>query len=204
MVDEGRLEPSTPGEASDAVDAYLTRLTDGRRLSSEELAAVVYEDLHKLAHHLFQREESGVTIQATALVHEAYLRLVDQERTNWKNRAHFMAVAALTMRRLLVNAARDRGRLKRGGALERVTLSGQEPEQPEQELDLLDLEDALNDLAASKPRFARIVELRYFGGLTVPELAEVLGLSTTMVEREWGRARAWLALRLGERREHGN
>lgn len=176
--------------------AYLTRLTDGREVSSRELAALVYEDLHGMASRLFRRESRALTLQPTALVHEVFLRLADQNAENgWQNRAQFLAIASHSMRRVLATAARDRGRHKRGGALERVTLTGNEPEAPSG-IDLIDLDDALEELGRVKERYARIVEMRYFAGLTVPEVAAVLGVSTTIVEREWAKARAWLALKL--------
>ncbi len=181
---------------------YLTQLADGRSVSSRELAALVYDDLRSMARRLFARESPALTLQPTALVHEVFLRLVDQNvEEGWRNRAQFLAIASRCMRRLLANAARDRGREKRGGALERVTLTGHEPEAPEQEIDALDLEAALDELAKVKERYARIVEMRYFAGLTVPEVAAVLGVSTTIVDREWSKARAWLALKLERARE---
>ena len=177
--------------------AYLTHLADGRAVSSRELAALVYEDLRAMASRLFRREAHALTLQPTALVHEVFLRLVDQNvEQGWRNRAQFLAVASRCMRRLLANAARDRGRQKRGGAVERVTLTGQEPEAPEQTIDLLDLDAALEELGRVKERYARIVEMRYFAGLTIAEVAAVLGVSATLVDREWAKARAWLALKL--------
>ncbi|MEM7305014.1 MAG: ECF-type sigma factor [Planctomycetota bacterium] len=191
-----RDESGSSEEAAVRSDGYLGRLADGRRVTSEQLAPIVYEDLRRLARQLFHKERPGATIQPTALVHEAYLRLADQKADGWENRAQFMAVAALAMRRVLANAARDRGRLKRGGGFERVTLSDVEPEQPENEIDVLELEEALEALGKVKERYARIAELRYFAGLTVPEVARVLGVGKTIVDREWAMARAYLALKL--------
>ncbi|MEO0653160.1 MAG: ECF-type sigma factor [Planctomycetota bacterium] len=176
-----------------------TVLADGRRVTGRELAPIVYEDLRKLAQHLFRREDPGATIQPTALVHEAYLRLSDQKSGGWENRAQFMGVAALAMRRILTSRARERASLKRGGALERVTLSGHDLEGTEPDLELIDLDQALDGLAEIKPRYARIAELRYFAGLSIPEVAEALGVSATIINRDWAKARAWLALKLEDR-----
>ena len=182
----------------DAPLEHPTRLADGRLVSTDELLPIVYEDLRRLAGHFFQREPSGMTIQPTALAHEAWLRLADQENQKWQSRAHFLAVAAHAMRRVLASAARSRARLKRGGAAERVTLSGCEPESDETTYDLLDLEASLQALARVKERYARIVELRYFAGLSIGEVAEVLGVSRTIIDREWSKSRAWLATYLEE------
>jgi RNA polymerase sigma factor (TIGR02999 family) len=190
MSDTPHSDDSTP-------EAYLTRLADGREVTSQELANLVYDDLHAMAKALFRRESRALTLQPTALVHEAWLRLADQRvEGGWQNRAHFLGIAARSMRRVLANAARDRGRLKRGGGADRVTLTGNDPETSPRDLDLVDLDAALEALAKVKERYARIVELRYFAGLTIAEVAEVLGVSTTIVEREWAKARAWLALKL--------
>lgn len=189
----------TFAELDDApVASALTQLADGRRVTGRELAPIVYEDLRKLAHHLFQRENPGATIQPTALVHEAYMRLADQKAEGWANRSQFMAVAALAMRRILTSRARERASLKRGGASDRVTLSDQDPAESNAELDLIDLDQALDSLAQLKPRYARIAELRFFAGLSISEVAETLGVSTTIINRDWAKARAWLALELEE------
>jgi len=195
-----------PGEEVDGTEARLdgylahlaegrTRLADGRRVTSEELAPIVYEDLRRIAAGLFRHESEGLTLQPTALVNEAYLRLADQ-REGWANRAQFLSVAALAMRRILVGSARERARLKRGGALKRVTLTGRDPVQPESGWDPLDLEGALQALGEVKERYVRIAELRYFAGLSIPEIASVLGVGTTVIEREWAKARAYLSVRL--------
>jgi len=178
------------------VDARATRLADGRRVSGEELLPIVYEDLRRLADGIFRGERPGITIQPTAHVHEAYLRLADQKEDGWESRDQFLAVAATAMRRVLSNAARDRKRLKRGGDLARVTLTGRDPEHPEDELDLLDLEEALESLARINERYVRIAELRYFAGLTIDEVGRVLGVTRTVIDREWSKAKAYLALRL--------
>ena len=182
---------------SEATDAYLTQLADGSSVSSQELAAIVYEDLHRMAKALFRRESPDHTLQPTALVHEAYLRLADQKVADgWDNRAQFLAVAATAMRRVLANAARSRQSLKRGGGAERVTLTGNDSVDSPQQIDLIDLEAALEHLAGIKERYVQIVELRYFAGLSIPEIAQVLGVSPTIIDRDWAKARAYLAVRL--------
>ena len=193
MPDERQDEGPT-----EAAPDRATRLADGRWVSGEELAPIVYDDLRRLAHSFFRREQPGITIQPTALVHEAYLRLANQDADAWESRGHFLAVAATAMRRILATAARDRGRLKRGGGVARVTLTGSEPVQAStaDDVDLLDLEQALVSLAAIKERYARIAELRYFAGLSIDETAQVLGVSRTIINREWSKAKAYLALAL--------
>lgn len=153
---------------------------------------IVYAELRRLAASYLRRERPGHTLQPTALVHEAYVRLIDQRQIDWSNRAQFMGLAAVMMRRILVNHARDRVADKRGAGAEHVpiTLAGEGIGAPE--VDLLDLHDALNDLSESDPRKGQIVELKFFGGLTTEEIAETLGISTATVERDWKFARAWL------------
>ncbi len=158
----------------------------------DSILPVVYAELRRLAASYLSRERQGHTLQPTALVHEAYVRLVDQRQIDWNNRAQFIGLAAVMMRRILVNHARDRVADKRGGGAEHVplTLAGEGIGAPE--LDLLDLHEALNDLTSADPRKGRIVELKFFGGLTTTEIAENLGLSVATVERDWKFARAWL------------
>ena len=153
---------------------------------------VVYGELRRLAAGYLRGERPGHTLQPTALVHEAYMRLKDQRQIDWSNRAQFIGMAAVMMRRILVNHARDRIADKRGGGAEHVplTLAGEGIGTPE--IDVLDLHDALNDLSESDPRKGRIVELKFFGGLTTEEIAETLDLSAATVERDWKFARAWL------------
>jgi RNA polymerase sigma factor, TIGR02999 family len=153
---------------------------------------IVYAELRRLAASYLSRERQGHTLQPTALVHEAYVRLIDQRQIDWTNRAQFIGLAAVMMRRILVNHARDRIADKRGGGAEHVplTLAGEGIGAPE--VNLLDLHEALNDLTATDPRKGRIVELKFFGGLTTAEIAEHLGLSVATVERDWKFARAWL------------
>ena len=153
---------------------------------------IVYAELRRLAASYLSRERQGHTLQPTALVHEAYVRLIDQRQIDWNNRAQFIGLAAVMMRRILVNHARERIADKRGGGAEHVplTLAGEGIGAPE--VNLLDLHEALTDLTATDPRKGRIVELKFFGGLTTAEIAEHLGLSVATVERDWKFARAWL------------
>lgn len=162
--------------------------------SPEELLPLVYQELRRLAGSYLQRERPGHTLQATALVHEAYERLVDQSRVNWRGRTHFFAVGASMMRRLLVDHARHRGRQKRGGNDLRVTLEGL-ADTPASNLDaeeLLALDEALERLAALDAREAQVVELRYFGGMDTLEIANALSVSERTVRGDWAHARAWL------------
>jgi RNA polymerase sigma-70 factor (ECF subfamily) len=158
----------------------------------DELLPVVYNELRRLAASYLSRERPGHTLQPTALVHEAYLRLLDQRQIDWANRAQFVGLAAVMMRRILVNHARDRVAGKRGGGAEHVplTLAGEGIGAPE--VNLLDLHEALNQLTELDPRKGRIVELKFFGGLTTEEIAQTMELSSATVERDWKFARAWL------------
>jgi RNA polymerase sigma-70 factor, ECF subfamily len=166
------------------------------------LIPLVYDQLHRVAAARFGRERGNHTLQPTALVHEAYLRLVDQRRVRWQNRAHFIGVAAHLMRRILIDHARGRRAAKRGGPYENLTLANaidelpavRTPAGPNQidEIDVLALEEALTRLTALDAQQGRIVELRFFGGLTVEETAEVLGISAATVKRDWRLAKAWL------------
>ncbi len=158
----------------------------------DQMLPLVYDELHRLAAGYLSRERPGHTLQPTALVHEAYLRLIGQRQVDWRNRAQFLGVAAGMMRRILVNHARDRNAAKRDGAREQVSLSLVGDDGSAADVDLIALEDALERLAAHDARKARVVELRFFGGLTVDEVAEVLDVSRATVEREWTFARAWL------------
>ena len=160
-------------------------------LSAEELAPLVYDDLRRVAARYFQREAPGATLQPTALVNEACIQLLGQRNQDWESRGHFLAIAATSMRRILLNAARDRGRQKRGGDWERVTLGDGGEAQP-RSVALIDLDAALEKLASVSERYVQIIELRYFAGLTLDETAQVLGVSRTIIVREWAKARAWL------------
>jgi RNA polymerase sigma-70 factor (ECF subfamily) len=185
MADES---PSPSG----AITQWLLDWDPHDKRGLDQMLPVVYQELHRLASGYLSREAPGHTLQPTALVHEAYLRLVDQRRVDWRNRAQFLGVAASMMRRILVNHARDRAARKRGGNLERVSLSVVESPSGRPDVELIALEDALRRLTEFDQRKGRVVELRFFGGLTTEEIAEVLQVSGATVEREWAFARAWL------------
>ena len=176
------------------ITQLLIAWSDGRREALDDLMPIVYADLRRVAAGYMRRESPGHALQPTALVHEAFVRLVDQRQVKWRNRAHFFGVAAGMMRRILVDNARRRRAEKRGGEWQRVTLAGVEAAAPDanREVDVLALHEALERLAEFDPQQARIVELRYFGGLTIDETAEVVGISAATVVREWTIAKAWL------------
>ena len=169
----------------------------------ERLTPLVYDDLRRIARRHLAGERPGSTLQPTALVHEAWLRLARHERVAWQDRAHFLAVGALTIRRLLVEQARRRKAQKRGGGAVTVTLSAAAGEPAGPELDLIALDDALTRLGELSPRQARVVELRFFGGLTVQETARVVGVSPATVKLDWQMARAWLYAALKESAPEG-
>jgi RNA polymerase sigma factor (TIGR02999 family) len=177
-----------PGE----VTLLLLEWGSGNAAAMERLVPLIYEELRSMAARYLRRENPGHTLQPTALVHEAYLKLVDQKRVHWKNRAHFYGVAAQAMRRILLDHARSRDAAKRGGGRTRVAVSDTPGGAQPREIDLIALDQALNRLSALDGEQARIVELRYFGGLTIDETAEVVGVSTATIERDWRSARAWL------------
>jgi RNA polymerase sigma factor (TIGR02999 family) len=158
----------------------------------DQLLPLVYDGLRALAEELMQQERPGHTLQATALVHEAYLKLVDQKRAQWQDRAHFFAVAAQAIRRILVDHARSHDRAKRGGGRVQLTLNEELAATYDEVVDVVALDEALTKLADSHPQHARIVEMRFFAGLTIEETAAVLGMSARTVDRHWRFARAWL------------
>jgi RNA polymerase sigma factor (TIGR02999 family) len=174
----------------------ITRLLvawgDGDRSALEELAPLVHSELHRLAHHYMGRERHGHTLQTSALVNEAYVRLIDWKEVRWQNRAHFFAVSAQLMRRILVDFARDRQYLKRGGGALRVSLGEAEAFSVERGADLVALDEALTGLAEVDRRKGQVVEMRFFGGLSVEEVAEVLKVSKETVMRDWRLAKVWL------------
>jgi RNA polymerase sigma factor (TIGR02999 family) len=185
MNDPQRNEPG--------ITQLLISWSNGRREALENLMPLVYEDLRRVAAGYMRQESAGHALQPTALVHEAYVRLIDQKQVKWRNRAHFFGVAASLMRRILVDHARRRRAEKRGGNWERVTLSENEAAADgAREIDVLALHESLERLATFDPQQERIVELRYFGGLTIEETAEVVGVSPATVVREWTIAKAWL------------
>ncbi len=169
----------------------LHELQNGRDGAADELVPLVYDELHRLAVHFMRRERDDHTLQPTALVHDAYLRLVDQRDASWQNRAHFYGIAARAMRRILVDHARRRHAGKRDGG-RRVTLDASLVADPERSLELLALDDALTRLAELDARQARVVELRFFSGLSVEQTAETLGISRATANRDWTFARAFL------------
>jgi RNA polymerase sigma factor (TIGR02999 family) len=181
-----------------SIAPLLDEARNGNEKALAELVPLVYDELRRLAHAYMQRERPGHTLQTTALVHEAYVRLAGQESLSWQNRAHFRAIAAETMRRILVEYARARNAVKRGGGQQRVTLEDNTIGLDAQSVDLEALDQALRRLAEIDPRLVRIVEFRFFAGLTVEETAEVMAISTGTVKREWATARAWLRRELQE------
>jgi len=184
---------------SAGITELLIAWSDGSREALDDLVPVVYDDLRRLAAGYMQRELAGHPLQPTALVSEAYLRLIDQRRVKWRNRAHFFGVAARMMRRILVDYARRRRAERRGGDWERVTISGLELAANEpNRIDVLALHESLERLAEFDSQQARIVELRYFAGLTIDEAAEVVGVSEATVTREWTIAKAWLRANLSD------
>jgi RNA polymerase sigma factor (TIGR02999 family) len=174
------------------VTDLLIRWRGGDQAALNELMPEVYGELRRLARRYLRSERPGHTLQSTALVHEAYLRLVDHHRIDWQGRAHFLGVAATIIRNILVDHARTRGRLKRGGGVCCLSLDEAIADPAGRDLDLVALDDALLSLSAGDPRQARIVELRFFGALSIEETAEVMGLSPSTVKREWLTARTML------------
>jgi RNA polymerase sigma factor (TIGR02999 family) len=184
------------------VSVLLRAWSDGDQDALEKLTPIVYDELHRLARHYMSRERSQHSLQTTALVNEAYLRLVDYKRMRWQNRAHFFAVSAQLMRRILVDHAR-RHNLKRGVGIQHVPLEDTAVIGGNRDEDLVALDGALQELARIDMRKARVVELRFFGGLTTEETAEVLKVSAITVMRDWSTAKAWLYRRMTNERGHG-
>jgi RNA polymerase sigma-70 factor (ECF subfamily) len=164
--------------------------------SPDALVSILYDELHRLAHHYMRMEHAGHTLQTTAVVNEAYLRLVEIDRIRWQDRTHFVAMAATAMRRVLVDHARAQARDKRGGGVAITSLDA-DVSAPEPNVDVLALNEALDRLATLDPNQARLVELRYFAGLTIDEVAAALGVSAGTVKRDWAIAKAWLYRELG-------
>jgi RNA polymerase sigma-70 factor (ECF subfamily) len=181
---------------SEPLDQDVTHLliqwSKGDSAALDALVPLVYGELRRLAQLYLSREKPGHTLSSTALVHEAYLRLVKQKDVTWQNRAHFFGVAARMMRRILVDHARRRGYAKRGGGAVTLALDQAVAPAPQREIDLVALDDALDTLAKLDERQSRMVELRFFGGLSIEETSELLGVSAPTVKREWASARAWL------------
>jgi RNA polymerase sigma factor (TIGR02999 family) len=189
------MTPTPPNVAR--ITELLLAASEGGRTALDQLIPLLYGDLRRVAAAQMRREAGAQSLQPTALVHELYVRLVDQRRVQWRNRAHFFAAAATLMRRILVDHARARLADKRGGGRERVTLAGDEAAESPR-IDVLALHESLRRMAAFSPRQERIVELRYFGGLTIEETAEVIGISEATVVREWTVAKAWLRADLSD------
>ena len=174
------------------VTELLVAWGNGDQVALEKLAPLIHAELHRLAKGYLSRESPGHPLQTSALINEAYVRLIDWNNTRWQNRAHFFGVAAQMMRRILVDIARRRSRTPAGTRAQQVSLEAASELCQESDADLVALDQALDDLAAIDPRMGRIVELRFFGGLSVAETAEVLGISEATVIREWNKAKAWL------------
>ena len=183
---------TTPSSTRQEVTQLLGEWSGGDEGALEKLFPLVQPELHRLAHHYMSRERAGHTLQTTAILNEAYLRLVDNTKPLWQNRNHFVAAAAQLMRRIMVDHARERHTIKRGGGALKVTLDEAAFVTESRSDELLALDEALEGLAVLDPRKSQIVELRYFGGLTIEETAEFLNLSQRTVEREWTMAKAWL------------
>lgn len=174
------------------ITQLLLKWRNGDSRALDELMPLVYEELHRIAGHYMAAERPGHTLQTTALINEAYLRLIDYKNTRWQDRAHFFAVAAQAMRRILVEHARARHAAKRGGGISEAPLEEATLQAQEQAAELIALDVALTALADIDPRKSQVVEMRYFGGLTVEETAEILGVSPVTVMRDWSTAKAWL------------
>jgi len=188
------MQTHSPNE----ITRLLTAWTDGDQSALEKLVPLVESELHRLAHHYMGRERPGHTLQTSALVNEAYIRLIDWKNVRWQNRAHFFAVSAQLMRRILVDFARERNYLKRGGGALQVSLAEAESLPLERNDDLVALDEALAKLSQLDDRKGRVVELRFFGGLSVREVAEVLKVSEETVMRDWRLAKVWLLRELGQ------
>ena len=180
------------GPRLNEVSALLAAWSDGNETARDALIPLVYDELRRLAGHHMALERSGHSLQATALVHEAYLRLIDQRQARWQGRAHFFALASRMMRRILVDYARSRHYAKRGGAARRVSLDEAMIVSEEKTQEVVALDEALTRLAAIDFRKSQVVELRYFGGLSMEEIAKVLKISAVTARRDWSTAKAWL------------
>jgi RNA polymerase sigma factor (TIGR02999 family) len=183
-------------DAPNDVAAHLDAQDDGNERAVADLTALLYPELRRLASHHLRRERREHTLQTTALVHEAYLRLNDQREVHWKNREQFLGIAAQLMRRILVDYSRGHDAKKRGGGVEKVFLEEAVGVAKEKGADVIALDEALTKLSEFDPQQARLVELRFFGGLSIEESAEVLGVSRTTIKRNWNVTKAWLAREL--------
>ena len=199
-----REEHSLPAPSAQHVTRLLQDWSQGKDAALEELLPLVHQELRRLARRYMFGERPGHTLQTTALVNEAYLRLVNSRQVNWQNRAHFFAISAQLMRRILVDYARARGSQKRGGGVPKVTLDEELMAPQEKGQDLVALDDALKALAHIDPRKCKVIELRFFGGLSVDETAEVLKISPDTILRDWRLAKAWLAREMRKTGASGN
>jgi RNA polymerase sigma-70 factor (ECF subfamily) len=179
-------------DSKNDVTELLQRWKSGDEEALDRLTPLVYDQLHRLAHQYLRRERGGHTLQTSALVNEAYLRLIEHKSVDWENRAHFFAVSATVMRRILVDYARQRTSEKRGGAFQQITLADDLIVTQERAAELLALDEAIKTLTELHPRRSKVVELRYFGGLNNKEASAVLKVSETTIERDWRFAKAWL------------
>jgi len=182
--------------SSKNVSELLVAWSDGDQAALDRLTPLVYNELHRLARRYMRREHQGHTLQTSALVNEAYLRLVHQRDVRWQNRSHFFGIAAQLMRRILVDHARSHGRAKRGGDAHKLSLDATVIVSKERDVDLVTIDEALSKLAKLDPQKSRIVELKFFGGLSTEEIAECLHVSSRTIEREWRKAKVWLKVAL--------
>lgn len=180
------------------ITKLLAEWSDGNQSALDRLYPLVYDELHRLARRYMSRERKGHTLQTTALINEAYVRLVDQKHVHWANRSHFFAISAQIMRRILIDHARRHAYAKRGGGAQQVSLEEVAAVAPDPGRELIRLDEALKSLAEMDPRRSQVVELRYFGGLNNEEIAGVLKISENTVTRDWNMARAWLYQQLSE------
>ena len=181
---------------SHEITQLLLAWSEGDKQALDRLVPLVYDELRRLAHNYMRKERAGQTLQTTALIHEAYLRLIEANRVQWRNRAHFYGIAAHLMRQILVARARERGCQKRGGGAERVSLDEAMVIDERLDEDLVALDEALGELSKFDARMAQVVEMRFFGGLTEEEIAAALDVSTKTVRRDWRLARSWLRRKL--------
>jgi RNA polymerase sigma factor (TIGR02999 family) len=191
MENKQRMEPAGPN-----VTVLLRAAAMGGRRDIDALMSAIYDDLRRIAISHMRAERNDHTLQPTALVHEAYLKLIDQRSTDWKDRAHFFAVASRLIRRILVDHARERQAAKRGGGGQRIEFEAFDAAAKREDVDLMVLDEALTELSEIDADQAQIVEMRYFGGLTIDEIAESLGIGKRSVDRHWSLAKAWLLFRL--------
>ena len=191
-VDESESSTPISSERKHAVTRALIDASQGNAQAAEDLWTLTYEELRRIAYRLIQGERADHTLSGTALVHEAFVRLIDQNRVQWQDRAHFFAVAAQACRRILIDHARRHRAQKRGGGRARITIDRLQIEQERRSEDLIDLNEALERLSDMDERLGKVVEFRYFGGLSEAEIAEVLDVSERTVRRDWVKARAWL------------